>query len=80
VPLRGLPAGTPVVLWQGLSDTIVPPAMAWAMVRVIPNCEAHFIPGGHFVALNVADQIIARLMQLLEARPDTPPTTIEERP
>ena len=61
-----LPADRRVVLWQGLSDTIVPPTMAWAMARVIPNCEAHFVPGGHFMAVDVASQIVARLRQLLD--------------
>jgi pimeloyl-ACP methyl ester carboxylesterase len=65
--LGDLPEGKRVTLWQGLSDTIVPPAMAWTLARVLPNCEAHFVPGGHFVALDVADQIITRLRQLLDA-------------
>jgi pimeloyl-ACP methyl ester carboxylesterase len=59
--LRDLPRVRPVTLWQGLDDTIVPPAMAWSMAQSLPSCEAHFVPGGHFVALSVADQIIDRL-------------------
>ncbi len=80
VPLEGLPANTRVVLWQGLGDTIVPPSMAFAMARAIPNCEAHFVPGGHFVALEIADQIIARLMHLLDAPARVAPAVAEERP
>ena len=30
---------------------IVPPAMAWKMAQTLPRCEAHFVPGGHFVAI-----------------------------
>jgi pimeloyl-ACP methyl ester carboxylesterase len=64
--LRDLPGDVRVTLWQGLGDTIVPPAMAWAMARAIPDCEAHLVPGGHFVAVDVAGQIIARLRQHLD--------------
>jgi pimeloyl-ACP methyl ester carboxylesterase len=63
--LRALPGDTPVMLWQGLSDTIVPAAMAWTMAQHLPNCEAHFVPGGHFVAVDIAELIIARLGQHL---------------
>jgi pimeloyl-ACP methyl ester carboxylesterase len=65
--LRDLPKDKRVTLWQGLTDTIVPPAMAWTMTQHLPNCETHFVPGGHFVAVDVAGQIIARLVQHLES-------------
>jgi len=64
-----------VTLWQGLSDNIVPPAMAWKMAQTLPNCEAHFVPGGHFMAVNFAGQIIARLTQLLDT-PESVPSTV----
>jgi pimeloyl-ACP methyl ester carboxylesterase len=64
--LRALPPDRRVTLWHGLSDTIVPPAMAWALAQSVPNCEAHFVPGGHFVAVDVAGQIIARLTEQLD--------------
>jgi pimeloyl-ACP methyl ester carboxylesterase len=47
----------------------VPPTIAWAMARALPNCEAHLVPGGHFMAVEAAEQIIARLRQLLDASP-----------
>ncbi len=59
--LRDLPADRRVVLWQGLDDDVVPPAMAYAMARRIPCAEAHFVPGGHFVAIAIADQIMERI-------------------
>jgi pimeloyl-ACP methyl ester carboxylesterase len=65
--LGELPKDRRVVLWQGLSDNIVPPAMTWKMAQSIPNCEAHFVPGGHFMAVDLADQMISRLRQLLDA-------------
>jgi pimeloyl-ACP methyl ester carboxylesterase len=61
--LEDLPRDKRITLWQGLTDTIVPPAMAWTMTQHLPNCETHFVPGGHFVAVDVAGQIIARLVQ-----------------
>jgi pimeloyl-ACP methyl ester carboxylesterase len=64
--LRDLNALKRITLWQGLDDNIVPPAMAWEMARALPHCEAHFVPGGHFVAIDIAETIIARLRQLLE--------------
>jgi pimeloyl-ACP methyl ester carboxylesterase len=66
--LRDLLDDKRVTLWHGLSDTIVAPAMAWAMTKRLPNCEVHLVPGGHFVAVDVAGQIIARLRQHLESR------------
>jgi pimeloyl-ACP methyl ester carboxylesterase len=64
--LIDLPAEPRVTLWHGLDDSIVPPAMAWKMAQVIPNCEAHFVPGAHFVAIVISEQIIDRLRQQLD--------------
>lgn len=69
VSLRDLPVDRRVVLWHGLADTIVPPAMAWTMARTLPSCEAHLVPGGHFVAVDIAERIVARLRQQLDALP-----------
>ncbi len=62
-----LPADRRVVLWHGLDDTTVPPSMAWAMAQALPNSEAHLVPGGHFVAIEVAGMIVARLRQLIDS-------------
>jgi len=75
--LGDLPVDKRVTLWQGLSDNIVPPAMAWKMARALPNCEAHFVPGGHFMAVDFAGQIIARLSQLLDT-PQSIPSTVHD--
>jgi pimeloyl-ACP methyl ester carboxylesterase len=64
--LRDLPADKRITLWHGLSDNIVPPAMTWKLAQTLSNCEAHFVPGGHFVAIDVAGQIISRFKQLLD--------------
>jgi pimeloyl-ACP methyl ester carboxylesterase len=70
--LKDLPAYRRITLWQGLDDNIVPPAMAWQLIQALPNREAHFVPGGHFVAVDIAGQIITRLMQLLDEPADLP--------
>jgi pimeloyl-ACP methyl ester carboxylesterase len=75
--LRDLPADRRVVLWHGLADNIVPPAMAWRMTRALPNAELHFVPGGHFVAVEIAAQIIGRLGQILAERLDVPSSEVE---
>jgi pimeloyl-ACP methyl ester carboxylesterase len=62
--LGDLPRDQRITLWHGLSDTIVPPAMAWRMAQALPNCEAHFVPGGHFMAIDAAERIVDRLAAL----------------
>ena len=61
-----LPPGCHVTLWHGLDDIIVPPSMAWQMAQLLPRCEAHFVPGGHFVAITISAQIMVRLRALLD--------------
>lgn len=63
--LGDLPASRRVTLWHGLTDNIVPPAMAWKMVQALPNAEAHLLPGGHFMAIDAAGAIIRRIGQHL---------------
>jgi pimeloyl-ACP methyl ester carboxylesterase len=75
VSLRDLPRDKMITLWHGLSDNIVPPAMACAMALSLPCCEAHLVPGGHFVAVDIADRIIARLRRSLAEPLGTAPTT-----
>jgi len=70
-----LPQESYVTLWQGLDDIIVPPAMTWKMAQTLPRCEAHFVPGGHFVAITISDQIIVRLRQHLDGAPGALRTT-----
>jgi pimeloyl-ACP methyl ester carboxylesterase len=70
--LAALPPGRHVTLWQGLDDIVVPPAMTWTMAQHLPSCEAHFVPGGHFVAVAIAAQIIARLRQRLDVPAENP--------
>lgn len=61
-----LPRESRVTLWHGLHDVIIPPAMAWKMTQILPCCESHFVPGGHFVAITIAAQILSRLKEHLQ--------------
>ena len=36
------------------------------VAQVLPHCEAHFVPGGHFVAITISAQIMTRLRRLLD--------------
>jgi hypothetical protein len=36
------------------------------MAQLLPRCEAHFVPGGHFVAITISAQIMVRLRALLD--------------
>jgi len=65
--LKELPPDKRITLWHGLDDIIVPPAMTWKLARALPSAEAHFVPGGHFMAVDAAPEIIARLRQQLDA-------------
>jgi pimeloyl-ACP methyl ester carboxylesterase len=71
-PLAELPNEPRVTLWHGLQDTIVPPAMAWELCRTLPSSELHLLPGGHFVAITISDQIIHRMKQHLDTSASAP--------
>jgi pimeloyl-ACP methyl ester carboxylesterase len=50
---------TPVNLWQGESDVLVPPAMARHMCAQLPDCRACYFPGeGHLLVIDHMAEII----------------------
>lgn len=54
----------PVFLWQGMVDDLVPLSTGQALAKLIPGCEAHFIPdAGHLLLgdKNLASQIMGRV-------------------
>src|SRR5271165_6713084 len=61
---------TPVCLWHGDLDTIVPCAMTRHLAARIPQCRAAFFPeDGHFsLLIGRRDEILARLRRLDEPR------------
>lgn len=74
IPFRFLPKR--VTLWHGLADDLVPPAMAWTMGRLLPNAEVHLVPGGHFVAWEIAEQVMNRMRQVLRTSEEQGTRTI----
>jgi pimeloyl-ACP methyl ester carboxylesterase len=55
----------PVFLWHGTADILVPVSTARGLARLIPGCEAHFIPdAGHLLLGSeaVASQMISRML------------------
>jgi pimeloyl-ACP methyl ester carboxylesterase len=67
--LKSLPRETHMTLWHGLDDIIVPPSMAWRLLQTLPSAEAHLLPGGHFMAITYADQIVETLTRQLKNLP-----------
>jgi pimeloyl-ACP methyl ester carboxylesterase len=59
-PIEGI--RVPVHLWQGLDDENVPPSMGRYQARVIPDCQAEFIPGaGHLWVFEHAGVVLDAL-------------------
>lgn len=52
----------PVHLWHGTADDYVPICMGEHHAKVIPHCDAHFVPGqGHFMVIPYAEEILTIL-------------------
>jgi pimeloyl-ACP methyl ester carboxylesterase len=79
VVLLGRPWGFPlreiqpeVHLWQGESDTLVPPAMGRYQAAQIPRCHATMLPGeGHLLIIDRMPDLTAALTQPPLADPQT---------
>jgi pimeloyl-ACP methyl ester carboxylesterase len=53
----------PTYLWHGEADRNVPPAMGAYLARMIPQCQARFLPNeGHLMYLNHAQEIVSSLV------------------
>jgi pimeloyl-ACP methyl ester carboxylesterase len=67
--VQDLPGTTRVLFWHGRDDSFVPPCMSRYMAEHIPNSEAAFIPGGHFLAAHIVPEVLSRLGSALHGRP-----------
>jgi pimeloyl-ACP methyl ester carboxylesterase len=62
---KDLPRQARVMFWHGRGDVLVPPFMAGYMARHLPGAELEFRPGGHFMVVNHADEVVQRTRALL---------------
>lgn len=55
----------PVIVWQGLSDTIVPPSHGHHQAARIPNAELHVrAGGGHFTGFSDVHGVLSRMREV----------------
>ena len=53
---------TPVSIWQGSEDTIVPPEAAYRLAEVLPNCRLEVLEGmGHYWLFGAFERILDRI-------------------
>lgn len=53
---------TPVTIWQGSDDTIVPPEAAYRLAEVLPNCRLEVLEGmGHYWLFGAFEQVLDRI-------------------
>jgi pimeloyl-ACP methyl ester carboxylesterase len=67
--LSEVPPGRKVLFWHGTGDRLVPPFMACYMASRLPGAEVELRPGGHFMAIEHADEVIRRARALLDGPP-----------
>lgn len=57
----------PSVLWQGRSDTIVPPAASFRLGALIPGCRIVSVAGaGHFWVYDHVEDVLARVRAMID--------------
>jgi fermentation-respiration switch protein FrsA (DUF1100 family) len=53
---------TPVSIWQGSEDTIVPPESAYLLAEALPNCRLEVIEDmGHYWLFGSFERILDRI-------------------
>ncbi len=63
--LEDVPASAQVVLWHGQDDVLVPPAMSEYVASRLPAAQVVFRPGGHFMMVDHAGEMVQELRGLL---------------
>ncbi len=59
----------PAVMWQGSSDTIVPPDAAFHLAGMLPNCRLEVIEGaGHYWVFGGLDRVLDAVREAWPAR------------
>jgi pimeloyl-ACP methyl ester carboxylesterase len=59
-----------VLLWHGRQDTLVPAAMSEHVARHFPDAELTLYPGGHFMVLDHAEEVVQRALAVLHSQKD----------
>jgi pimeloyl-ACP methyl ester carboxylesterase len=54
-----------VHFWHGHADLLVPPAMCRVMADRLPAAEVTLCPGGHFMILDRADEVLRRAIEVM---------------
>jgi pimeloyl-ACP methyl ester carboxylesterase len=67
--LAELPPTTPVLFWHGTDDVLVPASMARHMAAHICESEVNFIPGGHFLGVQIAAEVASQLARAWQSAP-----------
>jgi len=70
--LTDVPATTRVLFWHGVDDLLVPPSMARHMASAIPTSEVQVVPGGHFLAVQIAEEVAGQLARAWQTPPAAP--------
>jgi pimeloyl-ACP methyl ester carboxylesterase len=56
--LEEIPPTSRAIFWHGRHDLLVPAAMSERMARQLPGGECHLRPGGHFMCVEHADEVM----------------------
>jgi pimeloyl-ACP methyl ester carboxylesterase len=56
--LEEIPPTSRAIFWHGQHDLLVPPAMSERMARQLPGGEVHLRPGGHFMCVEYAEEVM----------------------
>ena len=65
--LADVPADARVLLWHGLDDEVVPAEVARHAARQLHRPEVTLQPGGHFMVIDHADEVMRRTREALRA-------------
>ena len=54
-----------MLIWHGEHDVLVPPVMSKYAASCLPGAEVMLRPGGHFMVLEYADEVVQRMRSAL---------------
>jgi pimeloyl-ACP methyl ester carboxylesterase len=66
--MQDIAPGAKVMIWHGKHDLLVPPAMSEYAASLLPGAEMKLRPGGHFMVLEHADEVVQWMRSALQAQ------------